>query len=63
MLIGDYNHVKSFTILRWRKAHHIDKLHMIIDQLTNIDHVIFNEDFSFTFKEFIILFPYLGGFA
>ncbi len=28
---------------------HINKLHLIVDQLTNIDHPISNEDLSFTF--------------
>jgi len=28
---------------------HINKLHLIVDQLTNIDHPISNEDLTFTF--------------
>jgi hypothetical protein len=53
MLTIDCNYIKSFTNLKMEEGilvqAHISKVCMIVDQLANIDHPIFNEDFAFTF--------------
>jgi hypothetical protein len=42
---------------------HIDKLRMIVNQLANIENIILMMYGIYISKEFVTLFPYLGGFT
>ncbi len=68
ILATNCHYIKSFTIWRWDQEGtlvqtHIDKIQMITNQLTNINHQVSNENLAHTFKEFATIFLYPYGFT